>query len=120
MTQGTHGFFTVVDLDLGLPEGGVKLFPPQHIRNEKQNKRTRSTSVSSTLEVSENDKSLQQANNDDEDEPPSSKNYTICLKYNDIMYMDFIQKDEMLVIEQPWLSVLDTLPNALERQVYGT
>jgi U3 small nucleolar RNA-associated protein 4 len=34
--------------------------------------------------------------------------------------MDFIDANEMLVVEQPWLSVVGGFPAALERKVYGT
>jgi hypothetical protein len=34
--------------------------------------------------------------------------------------MDFISKNEMLVVEQPWLNVVASFPAAFERKVYGT
>jgi hypothetical protein len=34
--------------------------------------------------------------------------------------MDFISKNEMLVVEQPWLNVVASFLAALERKVHGT
>lgn len=48
------------------------------------------------------------------------RNFTICLRYSGIIFHDFIGNNEMVVVEQPWMSVVDTLPNALERQRYGS
>lgn len=45
---------------------------------------------------------------------------TICSRYNGMLYMDFVQGDELVVVEQPWLDVVATLPDALHRKVYGT
>jgi hypothetical protein len=36
-----------------------------------------------------------------------------------MLYMDFIQGNEMVIVEQPWLSVVATFPDALQRRVYG-
>ena len=47
-------------------------------------------------------------------------NCIICLRYNSMLYMDFIEDNEMLVVEQPWLSVVASFPEALERKMYGT
>ena len=51
---------------------------------------------------------------------PETNNCTICLRYNSMLYMDFIARNEMLVVEQPWLSVVASFPEALERKIYGT
>jgi hypothetical protein len=34
--------------------------------------------------------------------------------------MDFIDKNEMVIIEQPWLDIVATFPDALQRTVYGS
>lgn len=57
------------------------------------------------------------SNATEETEP---NNCTICLRYNSMLYMDFIAENELLVVEQPWLSVVASFPEALERKVYGT
>jgi hypothetical protein len=49
-----------------------------------------------------------------------NKNYTICVKYDSILQLEFIKEDELVIVEQPWLTVLNSLPDPLERRIYGT
>ena len=51
---------------------------------------------------------------------PNYGNCTLCLRYNSIIHLDYVSEDEILVVEQPWLSVVAGFPAALERKVYGT
>jgi hypothetical protein len=37
-----------------------------------------------------------------------------------MLYMDFAASNEMVVVEQPWLNVVATFPDALQRRVYGS
>lgn len=50
----------------------------------------------------------------------ANKNFTICLRYSGIVFQDFLDTNEMVIVEQPWLSIVNTLPDALERQRYGS
>ena len=50
---------------------------------------------------------------------PDCSNCTVCLLFNSMIHADFLSKQEMLVVEQPWLSVVAGFPGALERKVYG-
>ena len=50
---------------------------------------------------------------------PNARNCTVCLHYNSMLYFDFLGPNEMVVVEQPWLRVVSTFPEALQRQVYG-
>lgn len=43
----------------------------------------------------------------------------MCLRYNGMLFMDFADANEMIVVEEPWLNVVSTLPDALQRKVYG-
>lgn len=83
-----------------------RVFPETHVRGKK-GKRQSSKQAKGTLK----DEATAAANNG---------NCTICLRYNSMLYMDFIAKNEMLIVEQPWLSVVASFPEALERKVYGT
>lgn len=77
-----------------------RVFPDTHVRGKKRKRG---------------------ASKDNPDEANASNgNCTICLRYNSMLYMDFIARNEMLVVEQPWLSVVASFPEALERKVYGT
>lgn len=75
-----------------------RIFPEAHVRGGKKRKRHQSGDATETF----------------------NGNCTICLRYNSMLYMDFISKNEMLVVEQPWLNVVASFPEALERKVYGT
>ena len=48
-----------------------------------------------------------------------SRNCSICLHYNGMLYLNFIGQNELVVVEQPWLEVVETLPEAIQRRVYG-
>jgi hypothetical protein len=37
-----------------------------------------------------------------------------------MLCLEFIDKHEMVIVEQPWLNVVATFPDALQRRVYGT
>lgn len=50
---------------------------------------------------------------------PDMNKCTVCLHYNSMLYLDFIGDNEMVVVEQPWLRVISSLPDALHRRVYG-
>lgn len=98
----TFGSFCAVDLSQPLPEQ-ARVFPPEHVRGKRKRK---------------------QRSEGQDQEPPSAAqlntNCTICLRYNGMLFIDFIDANEMLVVEQPWLNVVRNFPAALERKVYGT
>jgi hypothetical protein len=50
---------------------------------------------------------------------PNARNCTVCLHYNSMLHLDFLGANEMIVVEQPWLRVISTFPEALQRRVYG-
>lgn len=49
----------------------------------------------------------------------TSGNFTICLRYGNMLFMDFIADNEMIVVEQPWMDIVNALPESVERRVYG-
>jgi len=57
---------------------------------------------------------------DDDDTIVTTMRGTMCLRYNSMLYMDFIGEHEMVVVEQSWLNVVATFPDALQRKVYAT
>ncbi|KAL3799688.1 hypothetical protein ACHAWO_002872 [Cyclotella atomus] len=105
---GAHGFFCVVDLDKTVPEKS-RTYPPNSLRARR--------SIF-----------------DDEDDlyvPPSKKrkhnptesnnnNFTLCLRYSNVLFQEFMNQNEMVIVEEPWRSVLEELPASLSRRVYGT
>lgn len=83
-----------------------RVFPETHVRDKK---RKRQSKGQGGKDRRNNDASV-----------AGSGNCTICLRYNSMLFMDFISKNEMLVVEQPWLNVVASFPAALERKMYGT
>ena len=78
-----------------------RIFPERHVRKRKRSASVSEANASSTEEVL-----------------PSA--CTMCLRYNGMLCMDFVGEHEMVVVEQPWLNVVATFPDALQRKVYGT
>ena len=103
-----------------------QFFPERHVRGERvQPRRPRSESHVTSDEEGTNaigEKSIARRKrkySHGDDNKRDSNNFTICLRYNAMLFMDFIGTNEMVVVEQPWLSVVANLPDALERKVYG-
>jgi U3 small nucleolar RNA-associated protein 4 len=105
---GAHGFFCVVDLDKTVPEKSLT-YPPNSLRAKRS--------------IFDNE--------DDLYVPPSKKgkhsptesnnnNFTLCLRYSNVLFQDFVNEKEMIIVEEPWRSVLEELPASLSRRVYGT
>ena len=108
IVKGSFGTFCVIDVTKKLPRH-CRVVPERHVRRRK-----RSRSNSFTAESNE----LGHAGKPSDDDS-DCKNCTICLRYNSMLYLDFCGPDEMVVVEQPWLHVVATFPEALQRRVYG-
>jgi hypothetical protein len=96
-TQASFGAFVAFDLDKEFPTR-CRVFPEKHVR-EKKPKRPRRSNDDSVLEA---------------------EVCTLCLRYNSMLSLDAVSANELFVVEQPWLSVVATFPEALQRKVYGT
>jgi len=92
--MGGQNWFCPVDLDMPLPKT-LMYHPNDHI-SIKNNVLTK--------------------------DDPTMRNYNlaICLLYSGIIFMEFLSEDELVVVEQPWLDILNSLPGALERKRYGS
>jgi U3 small nucleolar RNA-associated protein 4 len=107
-SQGSYGYFCVVDLDQPVPERSC-MYPPDHLRA----KRFHLIKEDDTLLPCPPSK--EKAHSD-----ASSNNFTICLRYSEILFQDFVAENEMVIVEEPWMSILEDLPDTLARRVYGT
>jgi U3 small nucleolar RNA-associated protein 4 len=109
--QGAHGFFCHVDLHQPVPDK-ANMFPPDHLRAKRiQISHSEETLIRSLRQHQEKQKKANLGSN---------SNFTVCLRYDCILFQEFVTDNEMVVVEQPWLSILDDLPDALSRRVYGT
>jgi len=109
--MGGHTWFTSIDLSSPVPIRS-KPFPENHFKAKKWSKRYLKERQRSGSFTDKDKASLKR----DED----NKNFTICLRYSGIIFQDFLDENEMVVVEQPWLGIVNTLPDALERQRYGS
>ena len=57
--------------------------------------------------------------NEIHDEELAARSCTICSHYKNILYANFLGAKEMIVVEQPWLDIVETFPAALQRKIYG-
>ncbi|ACI65996.1 predicted protein [Phaeodactylum tricornutum CCAP 1055/1] len=95
---GSFGAFVTMSMDKSYPKF-CRNVPEIHVRGRK---RKRSLSVTSSDEVDQ-----------------SAAACTCCLRYNSMLFVDFVDENEMVVVEQPWMSVVATFPQGLQRKVYG-
>jgi U3 small nucleolar RNA-associated protein 4 len=102
--QGASGAFAVYDLAVRRPTQS-RWLPEQHVRGRK---RRRLYSVT-------NDPTGDTTNKQTREETT----VTVCVKYTGVLFMDYMSDHEMVLVEQPWLSVMASLPDALDRRVYG-
>jgi len=100
--MGGQSWFCVIDLELPVPPHSL-VFPPNHLK-AKRLKRNHTPLLSLESELDES----------------KSLNFKICMKYTGIIFMDFLDDNELLIVEQPALSILDALPDAPQRRRYGT
>ncbi|KAL3800453.1 hypothetical protein HJC23_011690 [Cyclotella cryptica] len=105
---GAHGFFCVVDMDQPVPDKS-NTYPPDSLRAK------RSVLYDDDAEVCPPPPKRHKSRPND-----AIKNFTICLRYSNLLFQDFVNEKEMVVVEEPWMSILEELPDALARRVFGT
>jgi hypothetical protein len=49
-----------------------------------------------------------------------NRNFAITLKYRPVLFADYLGPGELLVVEEPWLKIMQRLPDPLFRQRFGT
>ncbi len=120
LSQGGPAWFCSIDLDSPVPNKS-KPYPPDHFKAkhwERMTKKKRPRSNSVAIEESQSDN--KQNRRQGERGECHSTNFTICLRYSGMIFLDFLDNNELVVVEQPWLGIVNSLPNALERQRYGS
>ncbi|KAL7456193.1 hypothetical protein ACHAWC_007712 [Mediolabrus comicus] len=106
---GAHGFFCHVDLHQPVPDR-ANMFPPDSLRAKRiQIPNSEETSMHSLRHQEKKNANL-----------GTNSNFTVCLRYDCILFQEFVEDNEMVIVEQPWMSILEDLPDALSRRVYGT
>lgn len=85
------------------------MFPPDHLRAQ----RLQSITIDDTSNEYSTPRKKAKKSMD------GYANFTVCLRYNEMLFQGFLADNEMVVIEEPWMSILEELPDALARRVYG-
>ncbi len=107
----------MVDLHKSVPKHS-NWYPSDHLRVKRQVSDDESTLMhhwttrKPSLCVSDDD--------DFNNFSKKSNNFTICLRYSNILFQEFVSEKEMIIVEEPWMSALEEIPDALARRVYGT
>jgi U3 small nucleolar RNA-associated protein 4 len=119
--MGGQTWFCSIDLAAPVPKRSIP-HPLHHFRaktwgNTSQRQRSRSNSA---IEDSLSPDKTRPNGEDEKSQLDSSNNFTICLRYSGMIFLDFLDENELVVVEQPWLGIVNQLPDALERQRYGS
>lgn len=47
-------------------------------------------------------------------------NFQLVQRYQPLLHVEYLSADRLLVVEVPWLRVMQDMPNAVYRKTYGT
>lgn len=97
------------------PPCRCRTVPEKHVRRRRKKRKNRSPSQSE--EVSPEPELKREEDNNTTSSGPEAVQ---CLRYNSMLYMGFIGDSEVVIVEQPWLDIVATFPDALHRKIYGT
>jgi U3 small nucleolar RNA-associated protein 4 len=117
--MGGQSWFCSIDLDAPVPRQ-LKPYPADHLRarnwgNKVLLERKRSGSI-----VEDNQPPMKRKKRSEGTKSEiQNSNFTTCLRYVGMIFLEFLDENEMVVVEQPWLGIVNSLPDALERQRYG-
>lgn len=103
-------------------------FPSDHLRAKNwgqklriERKRSNSTvSVTDSTQPSSRRKRKHVEAAIVENSKQGNPNFTTCLRFSGMIFLEFLDENEMVIVEQPWLGIVNSLPDALERQRYGS
>mmetsp|Transcript_27168 Transcript_27168/g.38932 ORF Transcript_27168/g.38932 Transcript_27168/m.38932 type:complete len:852 (-) Transcript_27168:123-2678(-) len=124
---GGHGFFCAIDIDKAVPKR-VQYFPDKSprafVKRQPQNSSSTITATDdenqeallAPEEVTTKKRKKMKAFSSS----GTNKNYTICVKYDSVLHLEFFKENELVIVEQPWLTVVNSLPDPLERRIYGS
>mmetsp|Transcript_6193 Transcript_6193/g.9316 ORF Transcript_6193/g.9316 Transcript_6193/m.9316 type:complete len:938 (-) Transcript_6193:384-3197(-) len=117
--MSSFGAFCVINTQEKMPEH-CRIVPEVHVRRKrrKSDQEVNESSFTPLLEPKYFRKSTLPQRKYRKDDP-TVRNCTMCLNYNSMLYLDFMGPGKMVVVEQPWLRVISSFPEPLQRRVYG-
>ena len=107
-----HTWFCAVDMSQPIPLNS-NIFPSNHIKIRKAT----SAYYPGHQEYSRKRK---HPNATEVQNSRDNKNLTICMRYVGMLFMDFLDSNELVIVEQPWVDIAKSLPRSLQRKLYGT
>jgi len=119
-----QSWFCGIDLDLPIPKK-AQFHPPNHIKvkllgeNSFNDKRIVSK-ARNNFDLNESHLSKKSKSSKLNSSPVERNNFTLCLQYSGIIFMEFLDENELIIIQQPWLDIVNTLPDTLEWKRYGS
>ena len=121
--QGTHGVFVVIDLQKKIPSNS-KFYPSRDWRSKNASK-SKIKSTGKSLECLKDDwprkrkRTLSTGSNGDMSISSKDANFVICLRYNAMLFLDFLGSNEMIVVEKPWAPIFESLPDPLVSKTFA-
>eukprot|EP00525_Craspedostauros_australis_P000837 CAMPEP_0198114670 /NCGR_PEP_ID=MMETSP1442-20131203/5989_1 /TAXON_ID= /ORGANISM="Craspedostauros australis, Strain CCMP3328" /LENGTH=217 /DNA_ID=CAMNT_0043772039 /DNA_START=357 /DNA_END=1009 /DNA_ORIENTATION=+ len=114
--QGSFGMFCVIDWTQELPEH-CRVFPQAHMRRKNKKKQDDDdddqNAFANTNGLGDRKKKQVEAMT------RIAEGLHIVPYYTSMLFLDFLDANEMVIVEQPWLDVVATFPSALKKRVYG-
>ncbi|ORX79829.1 WD40 repeat-like protein [Anaeromyces robustus] len=91
--------------------------------NIQQPNRKRRFNENTDINVLENARALVNTEDNEKNEFKKLKqnyHFSVVTRYKQIMFMDYINDKESVIVERPWFSILEKLPQNFYRHKYGT
>jgi len=114
--MGAEDWFCSIDLDSPIPPVATP-YPSKHLAAKGFGTRNSSAKSKKSGTLSKESKD---ATNEHNGQTKTSENFTICLKYSNMIFMKFLDDNELVIVEQPWNDIVNSLTDALEYKRYGT
>ena len=110
--QSGHTWFCAIDMNQPVPLNS-NIFPSNHIK-------IRNASSAYYPGHQEFSRKRKHPNGTEVQKSKENRNLTICMRYVGMLFMDFLDNNELVIVEQPWVDIAKSLPRSLQRKLYGT
>jgi len=91
--------------------------------NVQTTNRKRRLNENNDVNVLENARALVNTEDNEKNEFKKLKqnyHFSVVTRYKQVMFMDYVNENESVIVERPWFSILEKLPQNFYRHKYGT
>jgi len=91
--------------------------------NVQTTNRKRRLNENNGVNVLENARALVNTEDNEKNEFKKLKqnyHFSVVTRYKQVMFMDYVNENESVIVERPWFSILEKLPQNFYRHKYGT